>query len=84
MERHGELVDRTLPLEDLVWRLFHEESEIRIEPGPALTRGCRCSTAHYDSVLAQFAAPELETMRDARGLIVVDCAFCSRKFDIAR
>ncbi len=82
--RPGELVDRALPLEDLVWRLFHEESEIRIEPGRALTRGCRCTAAHYDSVLAQFAAPELETMRDERGMIVVDCAFCSRKFDIAR
>ncbi len=76
--RHDELVDRGLTLEDLVWRLFHEEPEIRVERLPALTRGCRCSVEHYQSVLQSFPEDERADMRDDDGLIPVDCAFCSR------
>lgn len=81
--RHDELVDPELSLEALVWRLFHEEPEVRVEPGAALTRGCRCSVAHYEDVLGRFPEDDRASMRDERGVIVVDCAFCSRKFDIA-
>ena len=76
--RHDELVDRDLTLEDLVWRLFHEEPEIRVERLPALARGCRCSIEHYQSVLQSFPEDERIDMRDDDGLIPVDCAFCSR------
>lgn len=76
--RHDELVDRDLTLEDLVWRLFHEEPEIRVEQLPALARGCRCSIEHYQSVLQSFPEDERIDMRDDDGLIPVDCAFCSR------
>lgn len=81
--RHDELVDPALSLESLVWRLFHEESEVRVLPGTPLARGCRCSVAHYESVLRRFPEAERAEMRDDAGLIVVDCAFCSRKFGIA-
>ena len=81
--RHDELLDPALPLDQLVWRLFHDEPEVRVEPAAILTRGCRCSSEHYQSVLAQFPETERADMRDERGLIVVDCAFCSRNFDIA-
>lgn len=80
--RHEELVDVALPPEDLVWRLFHEEGEIRVENGPRLARGCRCSVDHYRTVLAQFGEEARAEMRDEDGLIVVDCAFCSRLFHI--
>lgn len=80
--RHDELVDAALPLEDLVWRLFHEESEIRVENGARLSRGCRCSIEHYQAVLSQFGEDARAEMRDDDGLIVVDCAFCSRLFHI--
>lgn len=81
--RHDELVDPQLSLEALVWRLFHEEPEIRVNPVLALTRGCRCSIEHYRSVLASFPDDERADMRGADGLITVDCAFCSRDFLIA-
>lgn len=81
--RHEELVDPELSLEAIVWRLFHEEREVRIVVNPALTRGCRCSPEHYRSVLAQFPESELREMRGADGLIPVDCAFCSKIFPIA-
>jgi molecular chaperone Hsp33 len=80
--RHQELVDRNLSLEALVWRLFHEEDEIRIERGSGLTRGCRCSVEHFAKVLARFPEDERAAMRAEDGSIIVDCAFCSREFPI--
>lgn len=80
--RHDELLDPALTLEDLVWRLFHEEQEIRVTPGPHLQRGCRCSAEYYRSVLARFPEDERREMRDDNGDISVDCAFCSRVFKI--
>lgn len=81
--RHDELLDPGLTLEQLVWRLFHDEPEVLAQPATVLSRGCRCSSEHYAAVLAQFPETERTDMRDERGLIVVDCAFCSRNFDIA-
>jgi molecular chaperone Hsp33 len=80
--RHDELIDPDLSLEALAWRLFHEEPEVRVQPGARLTRGCRCSVAHYQDVIARFPEDERSAMRNEAGLIVVDCAFCSRLFEI--
>jgi len=76
--RHDELVDAALPLEDLLVRLFHEEREVRVEPLAAISRGCRCTVEHYQSVLARFPEEQRAEMRDPDGTIPVDCAFCSR------
>ncbi|MEQ1542709.1 MAG: Hsp33 family molecular chaperone HslO [Novosphingobium sp.] len=81
--RHEELVDPDLSLEALVWRLFHEEGEVRVEAGGPLSRGCRCSVSHYEAVIARFPEADRLDMRDESGLIVVDCAFCSRLFEIS-
>jgi molecular chaperone Hsp33 len=80
--RHDELVDPGLSLEALIWRLFHEEREVRTELLAGLSRGCRCTIEHYHSVLSRFGAAELADMRGEDGLIPVDCAFCSRVFAI--
>ncbi len=80
--RHDELLDPELSLEALTWRLFHEESEVRVDPGAALRRGCRCTVEHYRSVIERFPADERDAMRDDEGRIMVDCAFCSRLFQI--
>jgi len=37
-----ELTDPELPLDDLIWRLFHEEEEVRTLAAVNLSRGCRC------------------------------------------
>jgi molecular chaperone Hsp33 len=78
-----ELVDPALALDDLIWRLFHEETEVRTLSAAALTRGCRCSADYYRSVLSRFPEDELADMRDEHGAISVDCAFCSKVFPIA-
>lgn len=80
--RHSELVDPALGLESILWRLFHEEQETRIDPGVALSRGCRCSVEHFRDVLSRFPAEERQHMKNPAGDIVVDCAFCSREFKV--
>ena len=80
--RHDELVDPDLSLEQIIWRLFHEEMEVRVKVQPSLSRGCRCTIEHYRKVLAQFPKSELADMRGPSGKIPVDCAFCSKVLEI--
>ena len=80
--RHEELVDPRLGLESIAWRLFHEEREVRVDPGQHLSRGCRCTIEHYRSVIARFPPDEIAAMRNDDGVIVIDCAFCSKDFAI--
>ena len=77
-----ELTDPELPLDDLIWRLFHDEDEVRTLPAIRLSRGCRCDPAYVRSVIARFPADEREAMVGDDGLITVDCAFCSSSFAI--
>lgn len=80
--RADELTDPDLSLEAVVWRLFHEEDEVRVTKGPVLTRGCRCTSDYYRDILARFGEAERAEMENEDGEIVVDCAFCSRLFPI--
>jgi molecular chaperone Hsp33 len=78
----AELGDPVLPLEDLVWRLFNEEPEVRVQGDVALVRGCRCDAAYIGSVLAKFSPEDRAEMAED-GVITVDCAFCARKFPVS-
>jgi len=75
-----ELTDPGLPLDDLIWRLFHEEEEIRTLPAVALGKGCRCDPDYVRSVIRRFPEDERAEMVGDDGLIRVDCAFCSSSF----
>jgi molecular chaperone Hsp33 len=77
-----ELTDPELPLDDLLWRLFHEEEEVRTLAALPLAKGCRCDPEYVRSVLARFPADERLEMVGEDGLIRVDCAFCSSSFSI--
>lgn len=77
-----ELGDATIPLETLVWRLFNEESEVRLLAGTDLVRGCRCDTGYIASVLSKFPEADRAEMADENGVITVDCAFCAQKFPV--
>ncbi|MCY7397629.1 MAG: Hsp33 family molecular chaperone HslO [Sphingomonas bacterium] len=78
-----ELTDRTLALDDLMWRLFHEEEEVRTLEPVALSKGCRCSPDYIASVIARFPVEEQADMVGEDGMIRVDCEFCSTSFPIA-
>ncbi len=79
----NELLDGAISLEALVWRLFHEEHEVRVEKIAELSRGCRCSIDHYSSVLARFSEDDKAAMRDEHGIIAIDCAFCACSFRLS-
>ncbi len=78
-----ELTERALPLDELVWRLFHEEEEVRTLDPVMLSKGCRCSPDYIASVLARFPAEEQAGMVGEDGMIRVDCEFCATSFPIA-
>jgi molecular chaperone Hsp33 len=77
-----EIVEQALSLEELVWRLYHQETEVRVAQGEKLSRGCRCTVTHFEEVLARFPKEERRVMVNEEGVILVDCAFCSRQFPI--
>ena len=77
-----ELTDAELPLDDLIWRLFHEEDELRTLAAIKLSRGCRCDPDYVRSVIARFPVEERADMVGDDGMIRVDCAFCSSSFAI--
>ena len=78
-----ELVDPRLSLDNLIWRLFHEEAEVRTYTPVHLRKGCRCDPDYVRSVIARFPEDEREAMVGPDGFITVDCAFCSQSFPIA-
>ena len=77
-----ELTDPALALDALVWRLFHEEEEVRTLAPVVLSKGCRCDPDYVRSVIARFPDDEREQMKGDDGLIRVDCAFCATSFPI--
>ena len=79
----GELTDMGLPLDTLLWRLFHEEREIRITEPVGLAQGCRCDPDHIRDVIMRFPADERAAMADENGVISVDCEFCATSYPIS-
>ncbi|MCP6336065.1 Hsp33 family molecular chaperone HslO, partial [Klebsiella pneumoniae] len=57
-----ELLDPALSLEHIVWRLFHEEEQVRVSEGPALSRGCRCTMQHFRDVIGRFPLADRQEM----------------------
>jgi molecular chaperone Hsp33 len=77
-----ELTNQDLPLDELVWRLFNEEEEVRTTGIAPLKKGCRCDPDHVRSVIMRFPEEERAAMADSEGVISVDCAFCSKVFPL--
>ena len=77
-----ELTDPGIALDDLIWRLFHEEEEVRTLEPITLSRGCRCDPDYVRSVIARFPVEERAEMKGDDGVIRVDCEFCATSFPI--
>jgi molecular chaperone Hsp33 len=73
-----ELLDRTLDLNSLLYRLFHEE-QVRVFTPRAIQRGCRCSAERVERAISSIPPGELEDLK-IEGEIVVTCEFCSSKY----
>ncbi|MGP1354689.1 MAG: Hsp33 family molecular chaperone HslO [Parasphingopyxis sp.] len=77
-----ELANPDLEMDALIWRLFHDEGEIRVLPQTPLGKGCRCDPVHIRQVVGQFSAEEHSEMADSDGIIRVNCEFCAKSFPI--
>jgi molecular chaperone Hsp33 len=77
-----ELTDAAIPLETLIWRLFNEEEEVRVQARSDFRKGCRCDAAYIAGVLAKFTPEDRREMADEHGMINVDCAFCAKSFPV--
>lgn len=77
-----ELVDPTLGLDRLLYRLFNERGVAVSEPVPMEDR-CRCSEERIRETLAQFSEADLGDMRESDGGIAVTCEFCSRRYRLS-
>ena len=78
----AELLDDTLPPEQLLFRLFHTEG-VAADRARALSYGCRCSRARLSGVLQGFSDDDRDHM-SVDGTIVMTCEFCHYDFKFPR
>jgi molecular chaperone Hsp33 len=72
------------PPEQLLYRLYHEESVRLFEPRP-LAFGCSCSRERVEAMLRSLGRDEVEAALAARdGEIEVICEFCAQRYTFDR
>lgn len=70
--------------EQLLYRLYHEESVRLFEPRP-LVFGCSCTRDRVEAVLRSLGRDEVEAALEAReGEIEVICEFCAQRYTFDR
>jgi molecular chaperone Hsp33 len=74
-----ELTDPSVPVENLLFRLFHERG-VRVFHAMAVRDQCSCSREKVSGVLANFSAAEIADSVEA-GAISVTCEFCGTKYE---
>jgi molecular chaperone Hsp33 len=77
-----ELLEPDLPIERLLYRLFHEDGVRAFEP-TRLSGFCRCSEARILGMLRTFPPEERAQMVEPDGQIHVTCEYCSRVYALA-
>lgn len=77
-----ELLDDSLPPEQLLYRLFHAEG-VNADRARALSFGCRCTRARLSGILEGFSVDDLDHMA-IDGDIVMTCEFCNYDFRFPR
>lgn len=75
-----EMVDPTLPLPNLVFRLFHEEEPAAFER-QALEFGCSCNADKVRGTLSIYSQKDLSHMTTPAGLVTADCQFCGAHYE---
>ena len=78
----AELLDDDLPVEQLLYRLFHTEGVVADMPR-ALAYGCRCSRQRLSGILEGFSHDDLDHMA-IDGTITMNCEFCNFGFHFPR
>jgi len=78
-----ELLDPTLAGEDLLYRLFNEDTVRVFEPQPIAFQ-CRCSAERVANVLDAYSLDELEDLKTPEGRIEAKCEFCGTVYPYER
>lgn len=77
-----EMLDPTLPINSLIYRLFHEE-EPRVFDPTLIRKGCRCSREKVENVLKTLKGDEVdEYIVDEK--VSITCEFCNTSYDFTR
>jgi molecular chaperone Hsp33 len=74
----AELLDPGLPVDDLLFRLFHEEG-VRVFRRRPLVARCRCARGRLEETLRSLPRAEIEDLR-VDGEVVVTCEYCNRRY----
>ena len=76
-----EFLDKDIPAETLLFRLFHEEG-VRVYPPEKVEKGCRCDSARVENILRTMPQDDLEYMA-VDGDIIMTCEFCSKNYNFS-
>lgn len=76
-----ELIGPTLPPNDLLMRLFHQEVPRVFETQP-VRFGCTCSEDRVRQSLSIYSARDIEKMTTDDGRVTADCQFCGAHYDM--
>ena len=73
--KKAELLDPTLPPDELLFRLFHANG-LHIQPARPMSDHCRCSAEKVETMLQSLSSEQRLEMSDETGHLVVNCEFC--------
>jgi molecular chaperone Hsp33 len=76
-----ELIGPSVPPNDLLLRLFHEEQP-RVYDAQQIRFGCSCSEERVRQTLSIYSARDIEKMTTDDGLVTADCQFCSAHYEL--
>jgi len=69
----------SLPSEEIIYRLFHEEAIRLYDPQP-ISFKCECSREKVEKSLLTLGATELTDLLEEKGIIEADCDFCNQHY----
>ena len=76
-----ELIGPSLPPQDLLYRLFHEEG-VRVFDAQAVRFGCTCSEDRVRQSLSIYSQKDISKMTTDEGRVTADCQFCGASYDL--
>ncbi len=69
----------TLDAEQVIYRLFHEETIRLFDSEPVIFR-CSCTAQRVETMLLTLGKDEVQSILDEQGLVSIDCEFCNQHY----
>lgn len=76
-----ELLGPILPMPEVLYRLFHEDSP-RIFDVQPVEFGCTCSADKVRFSLSMYGEKDIEKMTSENGMVTADCQFCGAHYEL--